>query len=100
LYSMIEEIVATWSRDDLGKALDGVRVPNAPIQTIDQVLAHEQTRSLGILQKSPDGKFTHVSSPLSIDGARLPFRRSPPELGEHTEEVLGTKAGKAQKAQA
>jgi len=53
------------------------------------VLAHEQTKALGILQKSPDGKFTLLGSPLSIDGERLPFRRSPPALGAHTEEVLG-----------
>jgi crotonobetainyl-CoA:carnitine CoA-transferase CaiB-like acyl-CoA transferase len=89
LYPMIEKLVGARTTEDLRKALDAAQVPNAPIQTIDQVLAHEQTKALGILQKSPDGKFTLLGSPLSIDGERLPFRRSPPALGAHTEEVLG-----------
>lgn len=98
LYGLIEKIVADRSTEELRKALDDAGVPNAPIQTIDQVLKHEQTKALGILQTSPDGKITLVGSPLSIDGARLPFRRSPPELGMHTEEVLGVSAANMSKA--
>jgi crotonobetainyl-CoA:carnitine CoA-transferase CaiB-like acyl-CoA transferase len=28
------------------------------------------------------------ASPIRVDGARLPFRRPPPRLGEHTDEIL------------
>jgi crotonobetainyl-CoA:carnitine CoA-transferase CaiB-like acyl-CoA transferase len=89
LYGLIEKLVAERTTEELGAALDPVRVPNAPIQSVDQVLDHEQTKALGILLDSPDGKIRLIGSPLSIDGARLPFRRSTPELGAHTEEVLG-----------
>jgi crotonobetainyl-CoA:carnitine CoA-transferase CaiB-like acyl-CoA transferase len=29
------------------------------------------------------------ASPIRVDGARLPIRRPPPRLGEHTDEILG-----------
>jgi crotonobetainyl-CoA:carnitine CoA-transferase CaiB-like acyl-CoA transferase len=59
------------------------------MQSIDQVLAHEQTRALEIVQKSPDGAISLVGLPLSFDGQRPPFRLSPPDIGADTEQVLG-----------
>lgn len=88
LYRMIEEGVATFTTADLQRALDAAGVPNAPMQTIDQALAHEQTKALGIVQESPDGKIALICSPLSLDGVRLPFRLSPPGLGAQTAEIL------------
>jgi crotonobetainyl-CoA:carnitine CoA-transferase CaiB-like acyl-CoA transferase len=35
-------------------------------------------------------------SPIVVDGARLPARRPPPLLGEHTVEVLGGEAADGQ----
>ena len=67
------------------------------MQSIDQVLAHEQTEALGVLQTSPDGKIFLIGSPLSFDGDRLPFRLSPPELGANTEEILGNEAKTSQR---
>ncbi|MGH2395133.1 MAG: CoA transferase, partial [Candidatus Limnocylindria bacterium] len=29
------------------------------------------------------------ASPIRVDDARLPIRRPPPRLGEHTDEILG-----------
>jgi crotonobetainyl-CoA:carnitine CoA-transferase CaiB-like acyl-CoA transferase len=71
-----------------------------PRQSIDQVLVHEQTKALGIVQQSPDGKIALIGSPLSLDGVRLPFRLSPPELGAQTAEILGSDSKRPQKAQA
>ena len=88
LYPMIEDLVSRRSSAEWRAALDAAGVPNAPMQSIDQVLAHEQTKALGILQSSPDGKISLIGSPLSFDGKRLPFRVSPPELGADTEEIL------------
>jgi crotonobetainyl-CoA:carnitine CoA-transferase CaiB-like acyl-CoA transferase len=90
LYRLIEAIVCQRTTAQMQTALDTAGVPNAPIQSIDQVLAHEQTRALGVLQNSPDGKIALIGSPLSLDGERLPFRRSPPELGADTDQVLGS----------
>jgi len=98
LYRIIEKAVAELSTAALQQELDRAGVPNAPVQTVDHVLAHEQTRALGILQDSPDGKITLVGSPLSFDGLRPPFRLAPPELGTHTTEIMGAPAQPLRKA--
>ncbi len=89
LYEMIEGIVATRTNAEWQSALDAVGVPSAPMQSIDQVLAHEQTAALGIVQKSPDKSISMVGLPLLFGGERPPFRLAPPALGAHTREVLG-----------
>ena len=63
--------------------LDQAGVPAAPIQSVDQVVAAEQTAALGILQKAPDLDLTLVGLPLEFDGVRPPYRFSAPKLGEH-----------------
>lgn len=89
LYHMIEAAVATRTNAEWQQLMDAVGVPAAPMQTIDQVLDHEQTRALGILQRSPDDAISLIGLPLSFDGERPPFRVSPPALGAHTKEILG-----------
>jgi crotonobetainyl-CoA:carnitine CoA-transferase CaiB-like acyl-CoA transferase len=88
LYGWIEEIVREKSTEEWQALLDAAEVPNAPMQTIEQVLKHPQTSALEILQKSPDGSITLLGLPLSFDGVRPSFRRSPPALGAHTSEIF------------
>jgi crotonobetainyl-CoA:carnitine CoA-transferase CaiB-like acyl-CoA transferase len=57
--------------------------------TVDQALAHPQTKALEILQPTPDGTMSLIGLPLSFDGARPPLRRSPPALGADTDAILG-----------
>lgn len=89
LYGWIEELIAERTAAQWSEALDAAGVPNAPIQTIAQVLEHPQTKALGILQQSPDGEITLVGLPLSFNGERPAFRRAPPKLGAHTGEIFG-----------
>jgi crotonobetainyl-CoA:carnitine CoA-transferase CaiB-like acyl-CoA transferase len=95
LYRNIENIVATRSSDEWIQALDAAGIPNAPMQSIKDVLEHPQTEALGIMQKSPDGGISLVGLPLSFNGKRPGFRRAPPRLGQHTQEVFGDLAESA-----
>jgi crotonobetainyl-CoA:carnitine CoA-transferase CaiB-like acyl-CoA transferase len=92
LYGWIEDIIAARTSAEWTRMLDAAGVPNAPIQTIAQVLDHPQTKALDILQKSPQGDITLVGLPVCFDGARPAFRRPPPALGADTEEILGAPA--------
>ena len=68
-----------------------VGVPCGPINKYDEALNEPQVRSMGWVKelKLPSGKMTQTfGSPLLINGDTLPIRRSPPELGEHNDEVL------------
>ena len=52
------------------------------------MIAHEQTRALGLLQQAPDSAMTFIGLPVSFDGMRPALRIRPPKLGEHTDEFL------------
>jgi crotonobetainyl-CoA:carnitine CoA-transferase CaiB-like acyl-CoA transferase len=81
-----EEDVDTWV-----ERLDEAGVPVARVNDIGRVAEHPQTEALGLLQplahpSAPD--LVGVALPLSADGERLRHRSPPPQLGEHSAEVL------------
>ena len=98
LYRNIEEIIRQRSSAEWIDILEKVGIPNAPMQSIAEVLEHQQTKALNILQKSPTGDIDLLGLPISFDGVRPGFRRAPPELGQHTEEVLGISTSALQKS--
>ena len=73
--------VAVWAA-----RLDAAGIPNGPIQTVDQVVADAQTAVLGIIQQM--SSITLVGLPLSFDGARPPFAKLAPQLGEDNSEII------------
>jgi crotonobetainyl-CoA:carnitine CoA-transferase CaiB-like acyl-CoA transferase len=89
LYRSIEPIVRQRATTEWQRILEGAGIPNAPMQSIDQVLDHPQTKALGMLQNSPDRKISLLGLPISFDGERPAFRMNPPALGAHTEEIFG-----------
>ena len=88
LLPTIEAFAAGFGNRELAALLDAHGVPNAPVQTIEQVVQDPQTMALGILQQGPDGAFPTVGLPLTFDGERPPYRTAAPTLGEHTGEWL------------
>ncbi len=89
LYQWIEDIVRERPSREWQAILDAAAVPNAPMQTIAEVLDHPQTKALGMMQQSPSGDISLLGLPISFDGARPSFRIGPPALGEHTAEIFG-----------
>jgi crotonobetainyl-CoA:carnitine CoA-transferase CaiB-like acyl-CoA transferase len=98
LYGWIEEIVREKTSEEWQALLDQAEVPNAPIQSIAEVLAHPQTGALGMMQESPDGRITLLGLPLSFDGVRPAFRKAPPALGAHTSEIFAASSKSAKRA--
>jgi crotonobetainyl-CoA:carnitine CoA-transferase CaiB-like acyl-CoA transferase len=76
--------VAYWA--DL---LEGAGIPNGPLHTLDQVVADPQTRALGMIQRRAGSELGLVGLPLSFDGARPPFAKGAPALGEDNDAKLG-----------
>ena len=71
------------------EALDAAGVPCAPVQDTAQMLAHEQTQALGILQSLAGVSKPLVGLPISFDGHRPCAATAPPALGEATRQFLG-----------
>lgn len=87
----LQTVIATRTVNAWVDVFEAANVPAAPLQSIDQVVAHPQTQALGILQDAPDTGMTLMGLPLSFNGARPPLHNSAPELGSHTQTILGPK---------
>jgi formyl-CoA transferase len=73
------------------KLFNDVGVPSGPIYNIDQVFADEQVKHLGIAQdaKKPNGETqTFVGQPFALSRTPSKIVRTPPDIGQHTDEVL------------
>jgi crotonobetainyl-CoA:carnitine CoA-transferase CaiB-like acyl-CoA transferase len=71
--------------------LDANGIPNAPINTIDEVFDNPQVKHLGIprqISHPTMGTSNLVGSPINMSGTPPKFFRPAPLLGEQTEEVL------------
>jgi crotonobetainyl-CoA:carnitine CoA-transferase CaiB-like acyl-CoA transferase len=91
LNAEIDKIMSHRSSADWVDALNEAGVPCGPIYSIDQVFADPQVEHLGIAQSvaKPDGEtLTVVGQPVAL--SRTPSRIvvAPPEIGQHTDEVL------------
>jgi crotonobetainyl-CoA:carnitine CoA-transferase CaiB-like acyl-CoA transferase len=65
-------------------------VPSGPVNTLADVFADDHVLGSGILQDLDHpsaGALKMLASPVLVDGERLPVRRPPPTLGQHTEET-------------
>jgi len=84
--------VATFDRAEVLRRLDAANMPAAPVHTVDQVLADEQTRSRPLMRRMKHPKLGDVpvvGMPLAFSAMDPAVRRHAPALGEHTDEVLG-----------
>jgi formyl-CoA transferase len=64
-----------------------VELPCAPINSVPQVVAHEQTHAIGMLLDSQNEQLKIMGLPLSIDGQRPGFGAKAPALGEHQQSL-------------
>ena len=91
LYALIETEMAKRGNAEWIALLEQAGIPCAPVQNVAQMIAHEQTRALGLMQEVPGSAMKFVGLPISFDGTRPPIRSRPPMLGEHTEQIFKTK---------
>lgn len=86
LIDLIESVTSEQTTAYWMEALDAAGIPNAPVQTLDQVQVHPQTQALDILRKDVEGVDSFFGLPISFDGKRPDRNDPPPALGEHDAE--------------
>ncbi len=91
LYALIEAEMLKRSNAEWIALFEQAGIPCAPVQNVAEMIAHEQTRALGLMQDVPDSAMKFIGLPLSFDGQRPAIRSRPPALGEHTQQILKTK---------
>jgi crotonobetainyl-CoA:carnitine CoA-transferase CaiB-like acyl-CoA transferase len=82
LNALIEDALKRRSCTHWQDTLDAAGIPNAPAQSIGEVLDHPQTKALGMVQDTGDPGMKLVGLPLSFDGARPPLRNLAPKLND------------------
>jgi crotonobetainyl-CoA:carnitine CoA-transferase CaiB-like acyl-CoA transferase len=88
---MLEAILAKRTVAEWVRELEAADVPCGPIHTLEQALGHPQALARGMVVEMPHPKLgtaSSVGNPIKLGATPVTFRRPPPLLGEHTDEVL------------
>jgi crotonobetainyl-CoA:carnitine CoA-transferase CaiB-like acyl-CoA transferase len=91
LVPLVAEIAAGHTKAELSGRLEQAGVPFAPVGTPSDLFDDPHlVASGGLLEVSMPGERPArlPGLPVELDGARLPLRRQPPGLGEHSRELL------------
>ena len=89
LISQLQEEFGKRPADEWAEEIRAAGVPSGPVNTLPDVFADEHLLGSGMLQDLDHpsaGSLKMLASPILIDGERLPIRRPPPTLGQHTHE--------------
>jgi crotonobetainyl-CoA:carnitine CoA-transferase CaiB-like acyl-CoA transferase len=90
LVDELDPIFATKTLEEWGPVLDAHNVWWAPVNTITQAREDPLVQQAGAFTETegPDGKIPLVNTPVDFYGTPHAVQGPPPELGQHTEEVL------------
>ncbi|KAI9568383.1 Hpt, histidine phosphotransferase protein [Boletus coccyginus] len=89
LVDIISAALKRHNRDYWIERLTGLGIPFGPINNISQTFAHPQAiarESTVEIDHPRAGKVRMVASPVTYNGKRMPVRRPPPWLSQHTTE--------------
>ncbi len=88
---IIERRIRTLTKAEVVRRLREANVPVGPINALDEVFADPVVRHLGLIAEVDHptaGRVRAPGIPVRLSGTPASVRRPPPELGEHTDEVL------------
>ena len=91
LVPLLEGVFATRSTAEWIGRLWDEGIPAGPINTVDRALGDPNTLAREMVVEMPHpkaGSVRLIGSPMKFSGTPVEYRRAPPLLGEHTEEVL------------
>ncbi|WP_424460837.1 CaiB/BaiF CoA transferase family protein [Ottowia sp.] len=91
LAELIGAVTTTRTIDEWIRTMEAAGVPCGPINTIDRVFNDPQVKSRGLLMDLPQrtaGSVPSVACPIRFSSTPVDYHRGPPDLGEHTQEVL------------
>ena len=91
LIPLLNQITATRTTAEWIGQLEARAVPCGPINGLAEVFADPQVQARGLAVKMPHpeaGEVPLVASPIRLSKTPVEYRRAPPLVGEHTDEIL------------
>ena len=89
LIAILQEEFSKKTAEEWTEEIRDAGVPIGPVNTLADVFSDGHVLSSGILrdvEHPAAGMLKMLASPILVDGERLPIRRPPPTLGQHTDE--------------
>jgi crotonobetainyl-CoA:carnitine CoA-transferase CaiB-like acyl-CoA transferase len=87
----IDQALATKTSAEWTRLLGEAGVPAGPVNTVPEALAHPQVAARDMLVELDHpvaGTLTTLGSPVKLSGNPPAYRKPPPTLGQHTDEIL------------
>jgi len=97
LIALLTDIMKQGPRDEWIRKLEAAGVPCGPINNIEQTFDHPQVKARQLRRELPHplgGTAPVTASPLRFSASPVTYRKAPPMLGEHTQEILREVLGK------
>jgi crotonobetainyl-CoA:carnitine CoA-transferase CaiB-like acyl-CoA transferase len=91
LRAILDDLFATWKRDDVLHALKTAGVPGGAVRTITEALADPQLAAREMivpLEHVTAGTVRVLGTPLKLSDTPASIRLPPPALGQHTDAIL------------
>lgn len=93
LFPILNEKFKARTTDEWLAAFEGSGMPYAPINTMERVFAHPQSKARDMIQTIPfqasqTGDINLIGPAVKFSDTKTSIRRPPPLLGEHTTQVL------------
>jgi len=91
LIPLLRQATVTRTTREWIAALESAGVPCGPINRLDEVFADPQVRARGLRIELPHpqaGTVPLVANPMRLSASPVVYRNAPPQLGQHTDEVL------------
>lgn len=92
-YELLSEVTKRKTAKEWLDGLEKLGVPAGAVNNVKQVfedpqIKHRQMQVTIPYPGSADGKVKLIGNPLKLSGTPVTYRRHPPKMGEHTDEVL------------
>jgi crotonobetainyl-CoA:carnitine CoA-transferase CaiB-like acyl-CoA transferase len=92
LHALIEEVSPSRTTAEWGRVCAERSIPFAPVVSLDEVPHDDYATSSGLVglgEHPSEGPYRVVGNPLIFSDTPAGLRTHPPQLGQHTGEVLG-----------
>ncbi len=93
--ALLDAVFGTLDAERWLEKLRAAEIPCGPVNALEEALRDPQVLHRGMIVEfeHPVGEVKVLGSPLHLSGTPVTYRRRPPLLGEHTEEVLAEAHG-------
>ncbi|CAK7230062.1 hypothetical protein SBRCBS47491_007459 [Sporothrix bragantina] len=90
---IFNDVFKTKTTDEWLAVFDGSGLPCAPINNMERTFAHPQTEARGMVtersyEARTSGSIRLIAPPVKFGETPPTIRSNPPQLGQHTEEIL------------